>query len=105
MASAEMLESLYFRLKPRNPKATLMQYTGLKDKNGVEIYEGDIVYDPVGKFKAVVEWGGQANQAAWVLNDNGAISWLNTWANRTIVERIDLEVIGNIWEHPELLQN
>lgn len=77
---------------------TLMQYTGLKDKNGVEIYDGDIadcnyctkhnlqiVYDaPQFRLKSV---GGEAC-------DNAHLIRINTW----------LKVIGNIYENPELLE-
>lgn len=76
----------------------IMQYTGLKDMNGVEIYEGDIVKHyyiyPDGKKCSVypIEWGkiGYSDKGiGWILDPED-------------VERI--EVIGNIYENPELLQ-
>jgi uncharacterized phage protein (TIGR01671 family) len=79
-------------------KLELMQYTGLKDKNGVEIYEGDVVkakgFEPE-IYEVVFDRGGFClkNGDAW---DNPDIKY---------VEEEHGEVIGNIYQHPELLTN
>ena len=74
----------------------LMQYTGLKDKNGKEIYEGDIFYTGSKKILYIVEWidcglkGRQIKNKSWV--------GLDYWKD-------DIEVIGNIYENPELMED
>jgi uncharacterized phage protein (TIGR01671 family) len=81
----------------------LMQYTGLKDKDGVEIYEGDIVrvnYDSSEHYfiskAAEIAWS--ADDASFIVKDNYNINTRFTF----MVAR-DSEVIGNIYENPELL--
>lgn len=78
----------------------LMQYTGLKDKNGKEIYEGDIVrgrsygFPTTRNYIGVVEYwynGFSVKEN----KDKGIRDGLNT----------TFEVIGNIYENPELLES
>jgi uncharacterized phage protein (TIGR01671 family) len=83
----------------------IMQYTGLKDKNGKEIYEGDILKRPEDKdpmFVAVIEFkNGQFGGATYPHR--------NHWIEMPRLSRCDHdgggynEVIGNIYENPELI--
>lgn len=78
----------------------LMQYTGLKDKNGVEVYEGDIIrYNdslngPRSKMTVKFEGGSytlDAYREGWCYE-----------LGSCLVEYV--EIIGNIYENPELLE-
>lgn len=87
----------------------LSQYTGLRDVNGKEIYEGDIVIKhsyngfkvsdkvDVHTIKAV-EWGEHQNGTGF----NLAVRRRNSEVTEPIMK---WEVIGNIYENPELLNN
>src|SRR5437762_2874212 len=81
-----------------NEDFELMQFTGLTDKNGKEIFESDIVSDPRrhGK-KWVIEYRTDTEYVGFVLKEIGTndISEFVSW-------RI-IKIIGNVWEHPELL--
>ncbi len=79
-----------------------LQYTGLKDKNEVEIYEGDIVectYNDKNSYNAIVEY--DRVNPCFVLHQFG-----KDWYEYDFVGcgMMVLKIIGNIYENPELLK-
>jgi uncharacterized phage protein (TIGR01671 family) len=79
----------------------LMQYTGLTDKNGKEIFEGDIIIDTQKQKYEIIFDENYARYDIKVCGENklrGQTSYFTQ-----IYEKKHIEVIGNIFEHSELL--
>jgi len=77
----------------------ILEYTGIKDINGVEIYEGDILKCWVVGRKYqnyIVKWS--ASEGTYKAYDNDDVYYIDcvSWSKQ--------EVIGNIYENPELLE-
>ncbi|HHX9004596.1 TPA: YopX family protein, partial [Listeria monocytogenes] len=90
-------EPFAYKVRPE----TVSQFTGLKDKNGKKIFEGDIVgiieIDAFGnldwnRLKGKVMF----SEGAWLVTDSGSFA-IPLWS-----EINEIEVIGNIYENPEL---
>lgn len=80
----------------------LMQSTGLKDKNGVEIFEGDIVKKTNGSIGYVVYLQQEAGFVVVLKKSDYRLGHRNTGESYT--EATNHEVIGNIYENSELLE-
>ena len=79
----------------------LMQSTGLVDKNGKEIFEGDIL-DYKGR-KALVRWHG--SYASFIYRFVDELQKRNTEWKPLYLAYMKCEIIGNIYENPELLED
>lgn len=79
----------------------LMQSTGLKDKNGKEIFEGDVV-DYKGR-EAVIKWHG--SYASFIYRFVDELNKRSAEWYPLYLAYLKCEVIGNIYENPELLED
>ena len=125
-AYKEMLEYPIYELDGEGLKgddfSELMQYTGLKDKNEKEIYEGDIIRVHFGKWvEYEEEWGGDDVYTKEIVKREekdfiGVVRWRTVGGIGFVVKELNnqwfgfnksktnkgTEVIGNIYENPEL---
>lgn len=104
-------------------RVELMQYTGLKDKNGKEIWEGDVVVLPDSEITPITDWGQgpeeDMNHLSPVEFKDGCFGLNVLEDSRTFCKEFwsfdsifngegykleDLEIIGNIYENPELIK-
>lgn len=105
---------------------TIGQYTGLTDKNGTKIFEGDILLStvqeyergliPVGPWQISKRATGKKTKAVWTVEykehrsrGNGFYVYgkdrrFNATLNKNIIFNTDPEIIGNIYDNPELLE-
>ena len=81
----------------------LMQSTGLKDKNGKEIFEGDIVKYEAGCNTVTEEVAYDKNFAGFGVRDADIDIIFTFLQLADVVDLISLEVVGNIYQNPELL--
>jgi len=108
-------------------KPVYMQFTGLRDHNGREIYEGDIVTGPALVYSIISHWNNgcerhgesrpfrepeqkrqlyeiRYHEASYKLFERGTNEWTAVLNHHVSSMAKDLEVIGNIYENPELLE-
>lgn len=101
--SYDFLSKNWLKVCIKSPFVKIMQYTGSKDKNGKEIYEGDLLRITCNFYfrkeiliDEVVWW----EKGSWLCNDWCFFELINNAAEG----EQEFEVIGNKYENPELLE-
>jgi uncharacterized phage protein (TIGR01671 family) len=88
------LDTKHMGMQPLKNVKAIVEFTGLHDKNGQEIYEGDIVANYAMMDKVVFENGAFVGERS--MRDK-------LGQKQPIAVHDELEVIGNIWDNPKLL--
>ena len=81
----------------------IMQYTGCRDKNGIEIYEGDVIKDKYDKIWLVQWYVGAFVITNKIPDSDGQTSTYSHFSNVSN-HHFYFEVIGNVYQDPELLE-
>lgn len=97
----EEISELFLALSADDGFYSIMQSTGLFDRNGKEIFEGDIL-DYRGR-KALVRWHG--SYASFIYRFVDELQNRNTEWKPLYLAYMKCEIIGNIYENPELLED
>ena len=90
-------------LHPRDENIILMQSTGLRDKNGKEIFEGDILSVETDEENVKVEVSWDSKHALFVF-ESKKYNEKEPLAELFEDNSYPFKIVGNIWENPELLE-
>lgn len=95
----------------------LVQYTSLKDKNGREVYEGDIIYWEINNgvgiesYTAIVKWSENLVEEGWSQTYKWLVGYTGNYYRGSYDELSTpaayndaLQIMGNIYENPELME-
>ena len=109
----EILKSILnpYNFRDQAPSFVLMQFTGLKDKNGKEIYDGDILEYYIGGeeiFTETYQLSYSEERACWQINIIKECNHTNSpqfySQHLTQTYASCMKIIGNIYKNPELLK-
>ena len=100
-------ENRFLGIQKQTLATEVMQYTGLKDKNGKEIYEGDIITTEIKYLDHLKQYiiGFRNGTFCFLENDEEVQVWddgINKW--HSLENIYSIRVVGNIYENPEILK-